>query len=71
MFFGLGGRVHDSQNQLLIILETPRHIKQFKTRTESIFEKYFRESQHWGNICFENVGKDRGRTILKIRLINS
>ena len=35
MFFGLGERVHDPQNQSSIVLDTPNDFKSFKKDPES------------------------------------
>ena len=47
MFFGLGGRAHDSQNQLFLTLETPNDSTKSKKRSRMISEKYeFGNSQN-------------------------
>ena len=72
MFFGLCGRVDDSQNQLFIIWDTPNYFKWFKKSPRIIFGEYYSgysHTQRKSNFCFR--GKDGGRPILQILLMNS
>ena len=68
MCFGPSARDHDSQNQLLITLETARYSKTYKKITKSFFSKdmLFR---HPRILHIETVRKDLCRNVLKIRLI--
>ena len=68
MVFGLGGRDHDSQNELFLTLETPGYFK--NERNPSSFLKHIM----FGNLTIldiENFGKggDRLKKIPKIHLI--
>ena len=52
MFFGLGGRVHDSQNQYHLSLETLGYSK-IQEQSRIIFHKYdFWKYQNFGNRKF-------------------
>ena len=60
--FGLGGRVHHSQNQLFWTLTTPKYSKWFK-ESRIIFEKCrFLKTQNIGHWTFWNLRKDACRT---------
>ena len=69
---GIVGRVHDSQNQLILSLETPNISKSFKKIPNA-----FRNNIRFENLKIAelqkivNVGKDGHRQISTIRLISS
>ena len=46
--FGISRRVHDSQNQLYLSLETPGYLKQYKKNPKSFQTYYLGESQNVG-----------------------
>ena len=41
MIFGLGGRDHDSPNQLFLTLGAPRCFEKYKNKLQIVFEKYY------------------------------
>ena len=67
MFFGLRGRVHDSQNQYYLSLETSIYFKKSQN-AEPVLENITLGSlEIWQNEGFGKVGADGRRTNLKIR----
>ena len=50
MVSGPGGRVYDSQNQYYLALETPGHSKQFKNKSQIIFDFFLDISKTWKSI---------------------
>ena len=59
MVVGFGGRVHDSQNQFFLSLETPRYFKQYKKI----------QTPYWEIENCEHVGKDGRQKMPMIRFI--
>ena len=60
MIFEPGGRVHDSQNLLFLIMKTSNYFKQLKKQPEP-FLKQFSKPQHLDNGTVREMEKTRAR----------
>ena len=70
--FGIFERVPGSQNQLSLSLEPRRNFKQIKKAPGAVSKDItFINIKNVGHQVFVDLGKDRRRQILPIRLINS
>ena len=72
MVFGASGRDHDSQSQYHLSMQTPGYSKSFKKNADPFLKHLIfgnLKTSKIGN--YETCGKDVGRTIPKIRFINS
>ena len=67
--FGIFERVPSSQKQLFVSFETPRRLTKIKTNPRICLKTYYVDKyQNLGNRCFDNIGRDGRRKMMKICL---